>query len=359
MGRVLPGRVEIHTVYQPEDVAPPQIFISSTFEPLIQQIRTSIRSDLEDLGYLPVMSELGTFVYRHGRAPVYEDTIDGVSVSHIYVMVIGRRYGSIHPEADKSITELEYEAARRRNLPTFVFVHQQVKDGFDAWKRGSIAKGGYSHWVDDERVWNLVDRVMVQDACPVFFFSSAETIVRTLHLQLANLFGAYLRFDQKARNWLWCEERTRQVERASRSVWVITPNFYWDYQDLEFRDIVFTNVTNRGVSYRYLYRGTPENNDRVQEMRRDYQAVMGEAWKNQVQFASIPEKEFSWCTEQVMYDPGQPSERGIVVDVMDERDKRSKYNIELGREKRHDFRRHFQRLWKKYGEPVQDRLPES
>ncbi|MGD0063979.1 MAG: DUF4062 domain-containing protein [Streptosporangiaceae bacterium] len=345
-------RVETHTLYQPEDVAPPQIFISSTFEPLIQQIRIDIKRDLEDLGYLPIMSELGTFVYRHGRAAVYDDTVEAVSASHIYVMVIGRRYGSKHPKYRKSITELEYEAARRRDLPTFVFVDQHVKDGFDAWRSGSISKDGHSHWVDDVKVWDLVQRVMINDACPVFFFSSAETIIRTLHLQIANLFGAYLRFEQKAKNWLWCEERTRQVERTSRTIWVLTPNFYWDYQDLEFRDIVFSNVARRGVAYRYLYRQTPENTERVEEMQRDYQAAMGEAWRDQVKFAAIPDKEFSWCTEQVMYDPGEPCERGIVVDAMDERDKRNKYNVELGREKRHDFRRHFQRLWAKYGEPA-------
>ena len=48
--------------------------------------------------------------------------------------------------------------------------------------------------------------------------------------------------------------------------------------------------------------------------------------------------------------PVEALRTGHGTDIMDERDKINKTNIELGREKRADFKRQFTRLWHRHGD---------
>jgi hypothetical protein len=335
---------------QTADVTPPQVFISSTFEDRLQEIRVQIQSELEAVNYLPVMSELGSFSYTH-HDPVYDDTVAAVSACQIYVLIIGRRYGTVHPGRGCSITELEYLEARDSGLPIFVYIQDSVWEGYQAHRAGAIQPGAHTHWVDQTEVFTFIERVADADACRCVPFQQAPAILTDLKRQLANLLGGYLRFQAKAAGWLWTEQYTRLIEREADLVWVLTPNFYWDYLDAEFRQIVFANVTQRNAKYFYVFKEGDTNRARINEMVRDYASEVGESWKESVHYAAVPEKEFNWCTEQALFNPGDPKrERGILVDGMDGRNKEDKYNVELGRDKLVDFRRQFQRLWSMYGE---------
>ena len=338
--------MERSSCLQQKDIAPPQVFISSTFESLLKEIRDLLRTELEDVNYLPIMSELGSFQYTHGKNPVYDDTIQAVANSQIYLLIIGRHYGSIHPREGKSITELEYEEAIKSNLPVLVYINSKVWDGYGAYKGGAIADGKHGHWVDDIEVFSFIHRVAEIDANRCVFFDHAGEIINDFRKQVANLLGGYLRFELKAANWLWSEWKTRSIERTADEIWVVTPNFYWDYQDPEFRGIVFDNVAKRKITYRYLYRKTPDNEFRVSEMVRDYTAELGELWQKHVHYLPINDQDFVWCTEQILFNPFVAGrERGIIVDIMDERNKFNKYNIELGRNKRLEFRSQFMLVW--------------
>lgn len=338
------------TCLQQGDISAPQIFISSTFESLLTEMRNLLRSKLEDLNYLPMMSELGNFQYTHSKNPVYDDTIHAVSNSQVYILIIGRSYGNIHPiKSDKSISELEYEEAHKNNLPIFIYISKRVWQGFEAYNLGAIKDGMHTHWVDDLKVFNFIKKVAKEDACRCMFFENAKDLIVDFHQQMANLLGGYLRFELKASKWLWSEWETRSVERGAKEIWIITPNFYWDYQDEEFRKIVFNNVINRNVVYRYLYKKSLNNEDRVSEMKRDYVRTLGIKWEEKVMYIPIAEEEFVWCTEQILFNPFDPrEEHGIIVDIMDERNKFDKYNIELGRDKRLALRRQFINLWNRY-----------
>jgi hypothetical protein len=200
-------------------------------------------------------------------------------------------------------------------------------------------------------VFGFIARVADVDAHRCYPFSTGHQIIGDFRRQIANLLGGFLRFEARAANWLWTEEYTRQVERSAKVVWILTPNFYWDYADSDFRRIVYENVTIREVTYYYLYCDSIENKRRVTEMVSDYHGALGdESWRARVHYAAIPADEFNWCAEQAMYDPGCGiREHGIIIDIMDERDKMNKTNIELGREKRADFRRQFTHLWQQHG----------
>ena len=330
------------------DIAPPKVFISSTFTDRLVEVRDQIRRHLEEVNYLPLMSELGTFAYPHS-GPVYDDTIDAVPTCEIYMLVIGKRHGTVHPVKGKTITELEYDAARASGRPIFVYVEDQVWQGFTARADGGVNDGNYQHWVDDPRVFNFIERVCVVDACRMVPFSQVNDLLLDFRAQLANLLGGYLRFQKKAAGWLWTEDFTRSFEREADRVWVLTPDFFWDYSDTEFRQIVFLNVCERGTKYFYLYSDTETNRARITEMARDFGTEIGPGWRDFVHYAPIPAEDFNWCTEQALYNAGDPKrERGVIVDAMDGRRLVDKFNIELGREKSYEFRCQFTRLWHRY-----------
>jgi hypothetical protein len=106
---------------QRRDIRPPQVFISSTFEDLLFEIRDQLRSELEAVNLLPLMSERGDFKYTYNNHSVITDTIQAAATSDFYVLVIGRHYGT-PADRDHSVTELEYDAARAAGIPTFVYV---------------------------------------------------------------------------------------------------------------------------------------------------------------------------------------------------------------------------------------------
>jgi hypothetical protein len=332
------------------DIAAPKVFISSTFTDRLVQVRDQIRRDLDEVKYLPLMSELGTFAYPH-LGPVYDDTIEAVPTCEIYILIIGRRHGTVHPDKGKTITELEYDAARASGRPIFVYIEDKVWQGFAAHADGGADGDNYQYWVDDPRVFDFIERVSDVDACRCVPFFQVDDIMSDFRAQLANLLGGYLRFQRKASGWLWTEDFTRSLEREADRVWVLTPDFFWDHSDPDFRQIVFLNVCERGAEYFYLYSDTDGNRARVAEMARDYEAEIGPRWRDSVHYAPIPVEDFNWCTEQALYNAGDPKrERGIIVDAMDARRFVDKYNIELGREKRYDFRCQFTRLWERYAE---------
>lgn len=95
------------------------LYISSTFEDL-KAHRAALKASLEKAGFdVESMERYAAFP----EPPLERCTAD-VAACDGYVLLLARRYG-YEPERDgepsKSITELEYEEARRRHKPVFVF----------------------------------------------------------------------------------------------------------------------------------------------------------------------------------------------------------------------------------------------
>ena len=347
------ARERVPSCFYPEDLNPPSVFVSSTFDPSLKEVRSRLQQGIRSTGYSPLMSEFVGFGYAHDRR-VFDETIAAVASAQICVLLIGGRYGTEHPDKGRSITELEYEEARRVRIPIFVYVQRSVWEGFQAWRSMDLESHLATHWVDDPKVFDFLERIAYEESSRCVSFESSEAVFDDIKEQMANLLGAYLRFQAKAPDWIWTERFTQEVERKADLVWVLTPSFYWDYADPVFRDLVTRNVVERKTRYVYLYRGTDDNDRRISEMTEEYRSRMGDEWRNRVLFAPIPPEEFNWCCEQVLYDPGDPArERGIMVDTMDGRDKKHKFDIEVGRERRSDLKGQFARLWAKHAPGVE------
>jgi hypothetical protein len=93
----------------------PKIFISSTVFDLPSE-RTAAYNAVNKVGGVPVMSDKTMEAQSTNSLTA---CLSKVMESDIYVLILGGRYGW-QPEGKESITELEYQTARRQNIPVLV-----------------------------------------------------------------------------------------------------------------------------------------------------------------------------------------------------------------------------------------------
>jgi hypothetical protein len=165
--------------------------VSSTFYDL-RQIRADLaRFITDELGYVPLLSELASFpvdpdldTVANCRARVEKD-------ADIFVLVIGGRYGSIDDKTDRSITNLEFLAARQKGIPVYAFVERGVSAVVPTWKTNPSAD--FSATVDTPRLFEFIEYVRSQERVWTFPFETAQDITSVLRRQLAYLFHDALR----------------------------------------------------------------------------------------------------------------------------------------------------------------------
>ncbi|NKE71553.1 DUF4062 domain-containing protein [Candidatus Manganitrophus noduliformans] len=171
--------------------SPPNVMVSSTFYDL-RQIRTDLAHFIADeLGYIPLLSELPSFpidpdldTIENCRARVEKD-------ANVFVLIVGGRYGSIDDKTDKSITNLEFLSARQKGIPIYAFVEKSVLAVVPTWKNNRTAD--FSATVDTRRVFEFIEYVRSQERVWTFPFETAQDIVGTLRRQLAYLFSDSLK----------------------------------------------------------------------------------------------------------------------------------------------------------------------
>jgi len=100
-----------------------QVFVSSTYKDLVKE-REEVMQALLEMDCIPVGMEL---------FPAADDEqwtlIKGlISDCDYYVLIVGGRYGSVHPESGRSYTQMEYEYAVKQNIPTISFLPKNPDD---------------------------------------------------------------------------------------------------------------------------------------------------------------------------------------------------------------------------------------
>jgi len=96
-------------------ITQPKIFISSTILDMPNE-RTAAYRAVNKVGGFPVMSEKTMEAQSTSSLTA---CLSKVMESDIYVLILGGRYGW-QPEGKESITELEYQTARSKNIPVLV-----------------------------------------------------------------------------------------------------------------------------------------------------------------------------------------------------------------------------------------------
>lgn len=93
-----------------------QVFISSTYSDLVEE-----RKKILDVLFMADCIPAGMEAFVAVDTEQFEVIKKVIDLCDYYVLIIGKRYGSIHPETGLSYTEMEYDYAIEHNIPVLVF----------------------------------------------------------------------------------------------------------------------------------------------------------------------------------------------------------------------------------------------
>lgn len=161
----------------------PTIFLSSTFYDL-QQVRADLVTFIQEgLGYRAMASELNSFPIDPDTETVENCKRRVEQDADALVLVIGGRYGSVVPASGKSVTNLEYLAARAKGIPIFAFVKSDVLAQLETWRANPGAD--FRSVVDDPRVFQFISDVRGPHSVWTQAFTLANEIIDALRQQFA------------------------------------------------------------------------------------------------------------------------------------------------------------------------------
>jgi hypothetical protein len=183
-------------------MARPRIFVSSTYYDL-KHIRSSLDLFIQSLGYDSILSEKGDIAYTS------EDALDvscfrEVETADIFVMIVGGRYGSASSRESKkpsrdffekydSVTELEHEAAVKKDVPIYILVENAVYAEYQTYLRNKEATNVHYAHVDSVNVFLLLESLLSHPRNnPLKTFERFADIENWLREQWAGTFREFL-----------------------------------------------------------------------------------------------------------------------------------------------------------------------
>ena len=332
----------------------PRAFISSTVEDLNKIYRKQIIKSLKEMGFELLDFQDSNFPNSlNPSTEVINNSIKAVKSAEFFILILGKRYGTIFKEG-KSIIHHEYNEAINNNIPIIIFINNDVWRDFSQGRQDSEN-------IENDKHFEFIENLSKHKIYP---FQEYDDCISDLKNIFHHYFGAFLYFSKLA-DWLWDKDKTIEVECNSSEIWVLTPDFYYDYIEPEKFKEVRCNIIEKDCKYRYIYKLTEENQNRINESKRIYKMCMEEKGQNaniidkSVMYLPVPPSDFFWTTEQIIFNPFQLNESAIMVDIMESRDKTTRFNIEMGREKRIEFRSSFINYWNNHIQDVNNKIKYS
>jgi len=181
-------------------MATPKVFVSSTCFDL-KEVRDSISRFIKSFGFEPILSEHGD-VFYHPDLHTHEACIHEVSNCQLFILIIGGRFGGTYDiDKEKSITNAEYDAARKLNIPVFTYIKKGVYDNhhtYQANKTKEFVKDmDFPHIEKQDNainIFNFIDQVRKSKTNNAFeTFETANEIEIHLRKQWAGMFFDFLK----------------------------------------------------------------------------------------------------------------------------------------------------------------------
>ena len=160
-----------------------RVFVSSTCYDLAA-IREDLREHIATLGHEPLLSEYPSFPVSPDETAVANCKKNIEKHTDILVLIVGGRRGSLDEASGRSITNLEYETARRNNIPCFVFISRSVNTLLHVWKKNPDAD--FTPSVDNPEVFEFIERINAENHW-TYTFEKTREIKDTLTLQFSTL----------------------------------------------------------------------------------------------------------------------------------------------------------------------------
>jgi hypothetical protein len=149
------------------------------------------------MGYEPVLSERGTVFFSPDQ-DVSEAAVEDVRHCHLFVLLIGDRFGSEFRNTGRSVTNAEYEKAFSLKIPIFALVYEPVEQDLRTYEANlknpeidaSLIRYGS---VDSSAIFDFIRQVRsaaLNNALQPFrTFSDIESYLKS---QWAGLLHSYL-----------------------------------------------------------------------------------------------------------------------------------------------------------------------
>ena len=162
---------------------PPGILVSSTFYDLKQQRENLRRFVQDELGYRPLLSEHPSFPINPDVSTIENCRERVTRDADSLVLVVGRRYGSIDDRSAKSVTNLEYLAARQKGIPIHAFVERGILDMVAVWRSNPATD--FTGQVDTPLLFEFIEEIRSSDRVWMQEFDLAQDIIDALRIQFA------------------------------------------------------------------------------------------------------------------------------------------------------------------------------
>ncbi len=199
-----------------------RVFVSSTCFDL-DQIRADLKDALESIGHVPILSEYNSFPVSPSLDAIENCKKVVRENADLFVLIVGRKRGSLDPNTGKSIVNSEYQTAKRHQIDRFVFVNRQVLDSLPLWEKNPGAD--FSIYVDSPEVFAFLQRIKADEGW-IFIYDRAKEIAETLR----NQFSIYLKdlIQRKRTNKL--SPLLAFIEETERSQYLALERpDYWEY----------------------------------------------------------------------------------------------------------------------------------
>ncbi|HKY21628.1 MAG TPA: DUF4062 domain-containing protein [Vicinamibacterales bacterium] len=160
----------------------PGVMVSSTFFDL-HQLRDDLRRFIQDeMGYRPLLSEHLSFPINPDATTVENCRERVERDADVLVLIIGKRYGSVDDRTSQSITNLEYLAARRKQIPIYAFVQRGIRTLLPVWRDNPMVKLSD---IENPDLFRFVEQVQTEDRVWMQEFDNAQDIINALRIQFA------------------------------------------------------------------------------------------------------------------------------------------------------------------------------
>jgi hypothetical protein len=165
---------------------PPRVMISSTFYDLHHE-REALRRFLgDDLGYQCLVSEHSSFPIDPDLPTIENCRERVVRDADVLVLMVGKRYGSIDSRSARSVTNLEYLAARQKGIPIYAFVQRGVLELLPVWRQNP--DGNFNGIVDTPLLFDFVHQIRTVDGLWMQEFDTPDDVIAALRIHFAHQF---------------------------------------------------------------------------------------------------------------------------------------------------------------------------
>ncbi len=197
-------------------------FVSSTFFDLAQ-VREDLSRVITDLGHIAIMSELESFAVIPNLSNV-ENCKRNVRQSDLFVLIIGKRRGSLDIATSKPVTMIEYETAVQAGLDTFVFIDEAILTLLPVWQKNPQTDFGHS--VESNDVFGFANKIRNSQQW-TFSYKYASEIAAILTTQLSIFFNFLL--DKKRGGQLEPITEFRDESLQARHI-LSEKGTFWEYE---------------------------------------------------------------------------------------------------------------------------------